>query len=194
MPEKLKHDTNLGSTGARGWIYSEKMVTSDARQILITKVAAGSPADGVLAQGDVILGVAGKPFSYDPRTEFGKALTEAEISGKLNLTRWRAGKEEAVSLKLPILGAYSKTAPYKCEKSKKILEQGCKSLAARMQQPDYEKSVNAITRSLNALALLASGNKEYMPVIRREVEWANQFSSSSFQTWWNSYPIMLLAE
>jgi hypothetical protein len=27
---------------------------------------------------DVILGVGGKRFSYDPRTEFGKALTVAE--------------------------------------------------------------------------------------------------------------------
>lgn len=194
MPEKLKHDTTLGSTGARGWIYSDTMVTSDARQILVTSVAAGSPADGVLAQGDVILGVGGKPFSYDPRTEFGKALTTAEISGKLALTRWRAGKEEAVSLNLPILGTYSATAPYNCEKSKRILEQGCKALAVRIMQPDYEKSVNAITRSLNALALLASGNQEHMPVIRREVEWANKFSSDSFQTWWNAYVIMLLAE
>lgn len=194
MPEKLKHDTNLGSTGARGWIYSDKLVTSDARQILITKVDAGSPADGVLANGDVILGVDGKPFSYDPRTEFGKAVTTAEISGKLTLTRWRAGKEEAVSLSLPILGTYSDTAPYDCEKSKRILEQGCKALAARMLQGDYEKSQNAITRSLNALALLASGNPEYMPVIRREVQWANQFSSNDFQTWWNAYVIMLLAE
>ncbi len=41
MPEKLKHETNLGSTGARGWIYSDKIVTSDARQILVTKVDAG---------------------------------------------------------------------------------------------------------------------------------------------------------
>lgn len=47
MPNTLKHDTNLGSTGARGWIYSDHLVTSDARQILITKVDAGSPADGV---------------------------------------------------------------------------------------------------------------------------------------------------
>lgn len=54
--------------------------------------------------------------------------------------------------------------------------------------------MNAITRSLNALALLASGNKDYMPLIRREAEWANQFSSNDFQTWWNAYVIMLLAE
>ena len=85
------HDWTLGPTGARGWMYSDKMVTSDGRQILITKVDPGSPTEGLLAPGDVILGVAGKPFSYDPRTEFGKAITTAETEGKLALTRWRAG-------------------------------------------------------------------------------------------------------
>ena len=39
--------------------------TTDARQILITDVAKGSPADGVLAKGDVVLGVGGKPFADD---------------------------------------------------------------------------------------------------------------------------------
>ena len=53
------------------------MVTSDARQIAITKVEKGSLADGVVAVGDVILGVGGKPFSYDPRTEMGKALVSS---------------------------------------------------------------------------------------------------------------------
>jgi hypothetical protein len=37
--------------------------------------AAPSPAFGLLQVGDMILGVGGKLFSYDPRTEFGKALT-----------------------------------------------------------------------------------------------------------------------
>ena len=59
-------------------MYSDKMVTTDARQISVTKVDKGSPADGVLEVGDVLLGVGGKPFSHDPRTEFGKALTAAE--------------------------------------------------------------------------------------------------------------------
>ena len=91
------------------------MVTSDARQIAITKVEKGSPADGVLAVGDVILGVGGKPFSYDPRTEMGKALTLAESEagqGNLSLTRWRAGSSAEVVVKLPVLGTYSATAPY----------------------------------------------------------------------------------
>ena len=74
IPEGFKHDWNLGATGARGWMFPDKLVTTDARQIKITKVAKGSPADGVLAVDDVILGVGGKPFSYDPRTEWGCLL------------------------------------------------------------------------------------------------------------------------
>ena len=57
IPEGAKHDWTLGATGARGWIFSDKMVTSDARQIFITGVAKGSPAEDILAIGDVLLGV-----------------------------------------------------------------------------------------------------------------------------------------
>ncbi|MFW6106637.1 MAG: DUF6288 domain-containing protein [bacterium] len=78
IPEGWTHDWNLGATGARGWMFSDKLVTADARQIYVTKVEKDSPADGILAVGDVILGVANKPFSHDPRTELGKALTTAE--------------------------------------------------------------------------------------------------------------------
>jgi len=78
IPKNAKHDWNLGATGLRGWMYCDKLVTSDARQIAITKVDSKSPADGVFAVGDVILGVGGKAFSVDPRTEMGLALTAAE--------------------------------------------------------------------------------------------------------------------
>ena len=40
------HGWNLGATGLRGWIYSDMMVTTDARQIAITRVDKHSPADG----------------------------------------------------------------------------------------------------------------------------------------------------
>ena len=152
-----KHDWNLGATGLRGWMRCDKLVTSDAREIAITKVEKGSPADGVLAVGDVILGVGGKPFSFDPRTEIGKALTLAESeagNGNLSLTRLRAGNSTEVVLKLPVLGTYSATAPYDCPKSKRILERGCRDLAKRMAEPSYAERLDPIPRSLNALALL----------------------------------------
>ena len=193
IPANAKHDWNLGAIGARGWMHCEKMVTSDARQIAITKFEKGSPADGVLAVGDVLLGVGGKAFAYDPRTELGKALTAAESDaggGKLALMRWRAGKVEDVTLQLPVLGSYSATAPFDCLKSKRILDQGCKALAARMARPSTEP----ITRSLNALALLASGDASYLPLIKKEAQWAADFSAKDMQTWRYGYVMMLLAE
>src|SRR5512136_917743 len=68
-----KHDWTLGPTGARGWVWAWRAQTTDARQILITDVAAGSPADGILRNGDVILGVGGKPFGKDARILFAQA-------------------------------------------------------------------------------------------------------------------------
>lgn len=195
IPEQAKHDRNLGATGLRGWMFIHNLETSQARQIAVTQVAPGSPADGKLVVGDVILGVAGQRFSFDPRVEFGKALTIAESDagkGKLTLSIWRGGKEEEVVLELKVLGNYSRTAAYDCPKSARILQEGCKALASRMQREDYPKGQNAITRPLNALALLATGNPEYLPLIRRECEWASQQVSDS--AWWNSFPVMLLAE
>ncbi len=193
IPNGANHDWNLGATGARGWMFSDKMVTSDARQIIITKVVEGSPAIRILRVGDVILGVNEKIFSYDPRTELGKALTVAETkSGLLSLLRWRDGKTEKVVLKLPILGSYSATAPYNCPKSKRIFEEGCRSLADRISDLNYKP--RAITRSLNALALLASGNPDYIPLVRKEANWAKDYTTNGYKTWHYGYVIMLLSE
>ncbi len=73
------------------------------------------------------------------------------------------------------------TAAYDCPKSKRILEQGCKAHAARIAAPNYR--VNPCTRSLNALALLASGDPDYLPLVRKEAQWAADYSSGDMQTW-----------
>lgn len=92
IPEQATHDWTLGATGARGWIYSEKLETSKARQIRITEVAESTPADGVLEVGDVILGIGNQAFTSDARQAFGEALTAAESTegnDQLLLLRWR---------------------------------------------------------------------------------------------------------
>ncbi len=155
------HDWLLGPTGARGWIFlRHEDLTAASRQILITAVDAGSPADGVLRTNDVILGVFGKPFADDARKSFGRAIAAAEEkTGVLRLIRWREGQSNNVELKLAVLGKYSDTAPYGCPKSKKIFEQGCRLIAkAGLQEAD-------IPIDLNALALLASGKEEYRPML-----------------------------
>jgi hypothetical protein len=195
IPEGATHDWTLGATGARGWMHSHALETTAARQIKITEIAAGSPAERVLKVGDAILGVAGKPFDHDPRTELGKALTAAEATdGKLSVIRWRDGTREQVVVGLPVLGGYSPTAPYDCPKSMRILEQGCAALAKKIAEPGYARRQSPVTRSLNALALLASGERKYLPIIREEAHWAAEYSANGFQTWYYGYVIMLLAE
>ena len=156
------HDWTLGPTGARGWIWGRGLETTEARQILVTQVDKGSPADGVLEVDDVILGVGGKPFESDARKAFGRAITEAETAeakGQLKLIRWRRGKEEPVTVALKVMGSYSATAPYDCPKSRLILEQGCRYLAAR-------KLGDGVAGEVNALALLAAGRPELLEPVK----------------------------
>ena len=155
------HDWNLGPTGARGWIWGWKLETTLSRQILITEVDKGSPAHGRLQVGDVILGVGDRPFDSDARKALGRAITQAEKTengGRLDLTVWRSAQTRQVTLPLKIMGTYSDMSPYHCAKSQKILEAGCKHIAANMQ--------GGIQGTINALALLASGNDAYARIVR----------------------------
>jgi hypothetical protein len=185
------HDWTLGPTGARGWMVAANGKSTDARQILVTAVTKGSPADGILSIGDVILGVGDKPFGDDARIQFARAITLAEQQqggGNLRLIRWHAGKTENVSLKIPVMGAYSDTAPYACPKSKKIFETGCQVIAKR--------GLNGVTipNNLNALALLASGNKEYGPMLAEYAKKVSNYSADSMATWYYGYANIFLAE
>lgn len=194
-PGEKTHDWTLGPTGARGWIYTANGHSRDSRQILVTAVAKGSPAESVLAVGDVILGVEGKAFADDARVTFGKAIAAAEAGkGVLRLTRWRGGNSEPVEVKLPVLGSYSATAPYDCPKSKRIYELGTASLAQRMGEADYGKGMHGIVRSCNALALLAAGKKEWMPLLQKEAKWAADFTDTGYLSWSYGYVMMYLAE
>lgn len=162
---------NLGPTGLRGWIYTrpanfadsqQGKTTTASRQILVTHVGAKTPADGVLQVDDVILGVGGKRFSDDARKAMGAAITEAEkvaSKGVFKLTRWRAGTLEEVQLKLRVLGTYSTTAPYDCPKSALIFADACKVLEKEPLKDDLWGAVNG-------LALLATGNAEYLPRLK----------------------------
>lgn len=107
------HDWLLGPTGVRSWIFTRNDdLTSASRQILITAVDAGSPAEGVLRSKDVILEVNGKLFMDDARKSFGRAITAVEEkTGLLQLIRWRKEQSANVEVKLSVLGTYSDTAP-----------------------------------------------------------------------------------
>jgi hypothetical protein len=162
---------NLGATGMRGWIHNrmdsdheraQGRTTLNSRQILVTHVGVASPADGVMKVDDVILGVDGKPFSDDARKSIARAIQEAETEardGLLKLTVYRAGQTKDLSLKLAVMGTYSETAPWNCEKSKRILDGAIKVLEKEKMEPNWAGSIQG-------LALLATGKPEYLPKLR----------------------------
>jgi hypothetical protein len=187
------HDWLLGPTGLRGWMFYYDGQTTYARQILVTAVDKGSPADGILSTNDVILGVGGKPFDGDARIQFANAITAAETKpggGVLRLVRWRAGQTANVELKLKVLGTYSDTAPYGCPKSKAIFEQGCQLIAK-----GGLKSGDGMAGNLNMLALLASGKEEYRPLLAEYArKWAPQMDVNRWGCWGYAYANLFLAE
>jgi hypothetical protein len=190
QPDK-SHDWTLGPTGARGWIWGWKGHTFDARQILITQVDPKSPADGVLAKGDVVLGVDGKPFHADARVQFAQAVTRAESQaggGRLKLIRWRGGKTANIELKLAVLGSYGPRAPYDCTKSARIFDLGCRAIAAKGLDNV------SIPNSLNALALLAAGKKEYAPLLAKYAKLVADFHRTDMASWHYGYANLFLAE
>ena len=162
---------NLGATGLRGWIHTKAANNLDAaqgrttlasRQILVTHVGTGTPADGVVKVDDVILGVDGKPFTDDARKSLAIAIQEAEKEsrgGVLKLMVWRGGEVLDLTLTLGVMGTYSDTAPYKCDKSKLILENAIKVL-------EKEKMEHNWAGSIQGLALLATGRPEFLPKLR----------------------------
>ncbi len=159
------HDWTLGPTGARGWLFSRGLDTTDARQIRVTRIEAGAPADGVLALDDVILGINGKAFTSDARRAFGEAIAEAESDasqGRLKLLCWRKGAQLELTVPLHVLGSYSESSPYACPKAMRLVEQGCRAI----MKTGIEGGKGRIPANLNALALLASGNPEYLDAVR----------------------------
>jgi hypothetical protein len=184
------HDWNLGPTGARGWMWGMLLRTDAARQILITKVDKGSPADGVLKVGDVILGVGDQPFSSDARIAFANAITEAETEqngGKLKLLRWRDGKTEPVTVQLKVMGTYGKLAPTDCAKSRRIMADACAYIARN-------GIGDGIPGYVNALGLLASGDGQYLPLVREFVHKVKVEDAKGMSSWNMSYLNILLCE
>jgi hypothetical protein len=153
---------NLGATGLRGWIYTKAASSFDgaqgrtttfSRQILVTHIGKGSPGDGVLQVGDVILGTDGELFREDARRTFALAIQEAEKQGPLRMRIWRNGRTLDVTLNLRPLGAYKPTAPFDCDKSRVILHEAYQVLKKEPLEPNIDGAIKG-------LALLAVEDSE----------------------------------
>ncbi len=200
--------TNLGPTGLRGWMYHVKINTGESRQIQVTAVDAGSPADGVLAVNDVILGANGTGatpdnFTSDARKSLALAIADAEARtpATLKLIRWRAGATTTVQLTLQTMGAYSATAPYNCPKSTQILEKGLQYIMAGETAGRYSLGTLSLLAgndpaNPNNAARQARAQAEARALIPTAAEYAQLVSNvrDTASTWQRGHTLIVLAE
>jgi hypothetical protein len=204
-----KFPYNFGPTGTTGWFYG--------REFVINGLDKGSPADGVLKVGDRIRAVNGRRLpeeAYtddmnDPRRIMGMGITESETEargGKLVVTVWRQGRQQDLTITLPVMGSYGANWPYDCAKSAKILERACQWLADN-QLPEGAFVENrddgyALGPSLDGLLLLSSGDPRFLENARRlayhfaEHPGPDPFKGEKTGTelWGWSYQAMFVAE
>ena len=97
----------------------------------IKNVEEGSPAEatGRLKPGQVIETVNGQALKdIDPRIQLGRILAKAEASdGVIKLAI--QGESDPVTVKIPVLGAYSETWPLNCAKSDRIVREAADWIA-----------------------------------------------------------------
>ena len=147
------------------------------RQLLVQKIQEGSPADGVLQVGDVILGADGTGAKQVPLFEgatwamipIANAINEAEARkpAVLKLLVWRKGETKTIPIELDYLGRYSGTAPYNCEKSANILKRGIDALLKE------EKGDKAGFGVLCLLAVAHPDDPRYDAILAKAKEWAH---------------------
>lgn len=199
---------NLGATGMRGWAYYVNQETTDSRQIQLTAVDAGSPAAGVLAVNDVILGASGTgaspvAFSSDARKSMATAIADAEARdpGILNLLRWRAGTTTSVQITLRTMGAYSATAPYDCPKSAKILREGAAYFLSSQTSGRYSFGTLALLAAKdpadpNNAAYLTRAQTEARAMVPSVATMTQMMSNvrETASTWERGHALIVLAE
>jgi len=186
--QKFEHkERHLGPTGLIG-------VTSP-KEIKIVKVAEGSPADGIVKPGDVIVAAGGRPFDQKTRRQFAEAIDAAEGHDAGGVLQLKLADGREVELHLPVIGSYSDTAPLKCGKTEAIITQTADHLVKTRKFGRGEINIGL-------LGLLATGEPKYIEAVREVIHaapWARPKISLTLDTynrtaWSWGYTNLLLCE
>ncbi|MDB4422487.1 PDZ domain-containing protein [Akkermansiaceae bacterium] len=176
-------ERHLGPTGLFG-------VTSPT-EIKITKVTPGSPADGKIKVGDILVGANGASFQNATRKQLAAAIDYAESKegdGQLVLV---LKSQDPVILQLPVLGSYSRTAPFNCPKTDAIISRTADTL---VKSGKYGRG----GMNIGLLGLLATGEDKYIKVVHdilHSAAWAKpDFEVTETKAWYLAYTNLLLCE
>lgn len=155
----------------------------------VTKVTPNTPAADKLKTGDVLLAVDGVSLEVqDPRHPLGVAINAAEgRDGKMEFSISRGDVKQKVTLQLEAIGSYGPTFPANCRKSQRIVDDTA-AFILKQGGPG-----GGITGNLEALFLLSTGEKKYLPAVEAyAVKLAAGHCGTS--TWGIGYSGILLGE
>lgn len=177
---------HLGPTGLFG-------VTSPTN-IKITKVQDGSPADGKIKAGDVIVAAGGITFKDQTRRQLAEAIDNAESATSKGILTLDLQGGKKVDLQLKTLGTFSATAPFNCPKTDAIITQTADHLVA-------SKKFGRGGMNIGLLGLLATGEPKYIGVVKDTIHgaaWAKPDIQLTLQgtskSWSWGYTNLLLCE
>lgn len=171
---------NVGPTGIRIQITHE-----NPQYLTVRYVFKKSPAHGVVAINDIIVGANGKKFTEPhtfgrrgaakksgwegPMTDMAMQIEESQgAEGKLELIVWPGGdksKETKVIVPIEPIGKFSPTWPYNCPRSDKLLTDLCDFLAEEYKRAGKFES-RPHTQAACVLALMASGEKKHESLVK----------------------------
>ena len=132
-------------------------------ELQVTQITPDTPAADRLEKGDVLLAVDGNSLEIqDPRHPLGFAINAAEgRDGKMKFSIKRDGTKKTVVVQLDPIGSYGPMYPFKCKKSKKIVDE---TAAFILKHGGPGGGING---NLEALFLLSTGEKKYLPAIEK---------------------------
>ena len=140
----------------------------------INNVEKGSPAEatGKLKKGQIIESINGVVLrDIDPRIILGNIITKAEATdGNINLKIEGLGN---VLVKIPVMGAYSKTWPENCAKSDKIVR-NLADLLAKDDNPQWG----------SVIFLLSTGEEKDLAVVKK---WMKGIETIGGMNWEKGY-------
>lgn len=189
-----------GTTHAKHFEYKERHLgptglfgVTSPEDITITTVIPGSPADGKIKVGDVIVAAGGLPFKDNTRTQLASAIVQAETEEAKGILTMTLKDDTKVDLPLKVLGTYSATAPLNCPKTDTIITQTAEAICK-------SKEFSSSGLPIDLLGLLATGEQDYIDFVKKELHaapWAKpdlELSLSESSAWAWGYTNLLLAE
>jgi hypothetical protein len=162
--------------------------------VTVEETQPNTPAAGKFNKNDNIVGVNGVLLKgKHPWVVLGTALTEAEAKDGVltfDITAGKTGPAKQVTITIPVMGAYSKTFPLNCGKSKQIIKQ-----AAELYSASDRLKQHNLHNALACLFLLSTGDDAYVPRVK---EYFAQFVKApegvGRNNWYNGYNGVAVAE